>query len=147
MKAWVAVATLCCVVSAQAWAADEPAPTPSSQDTSMTVTKRGGTRFLTRSGWPFTQKNNIVTPMPLEEYLIGKLTEMNDQLRRMEQQLDAMERRLTQIENDRKAVQTRLQLLEGSLPAAQATREGIHGDTTQERKAPVGAQSGPQAGR
>ena len=119
---------LTCHHSVVSWAMD---------DSTMTVTKRGGTKFIFPTDWPTKKRGSAIVGVSLEEYLSGKFAEMNEQLHALQLKVTGLEDRVRKSEEDRKILQTRVQQLEGRgvPPLAQVIEGDIHADATKEHEA------------
>ena len=130
MRQWIIVSiTVGVLITSLGWAAEDKE--------TLTVTKRGGTRFLSLSDWPMKKRGGVSAAIPLEEYLSGKFADVHEQLRGMDQRVTQLETRLKQVEEEKALLQTRLQQVEGrAVPLSQETGGPIDASTTKSHEAP-----------
>ena len=105
----------------------------------VVVTERGGTRFLSLRDWPVKEEGNVVRPVPLEEYLSLKFTQVSDALGALERRLGTVEQKLQTMDQDRAELRERLRDLEAAVRqmGGQPTegKEEPDGHATKEREA------------
>lgn len=87
----------------------------------LTVTRKGGTRFLSLSDWPVTEKGGVMTVATLEEYLSLKFGQIRDRFEASNQRLEALERLLQAIQAKQEACSHAVQDLEQRIAAKEVT--------------------------
>jgi len=81
-------------------------------DDTVTVRTEGAHRLLLPKDWPVEQKDGLLNPVPIEQYLSMKFSQVASRLEELIQRLDAMNQRLRSVEETQKVLQARLRTLE-----------------------------------
>lgn len=100
------------LASQSAWsaAADEKKDTASEAKTAK------GLHFKVPPDWPIEERNGVVGPIPLEEYLDRKFSGLESRMRTLEQQMSSLELRLRVVEEKQKAAGSTSGLRSGEGP-------------------------------
>lgn len=69
----------------------------------------GGHRFQVPADWPIEERNGLVGPIPIEEYLGRKFQTLEARLQMLDQQLTGLDVRLRVLEEQAKQAQRPLQ--------------------------------------
>ena len=64
-----------------------------------TVKTEKNLRFQVPQDWPIEERNGVIGPIPIEEYLSRKFADVNVQLTSLNQQMNLLEARLQKTEN------------------------------------------------
>jgi len=95
-RALAAVLVLGLLAAADARAAADEA---GAGDAAATVVKtKDGLRFTVPPDWPIEERNGVVAPIPVEEYLGRKFAGMESRLRTLEQQVNSFDLRIRVLE-------------------------------------------------
>ncbi len=82
----------------------------------MSKTERG-LHFKVPADWPVEERNGIVSPVPIEEYLSRKFSAITSRFNVLEERVNTLEKRLRASEKE-------TQRLKESLQALQKPKEG-----------------------
>ena len=83
-------------------------------DDEVVVRTEGAHRLLLPKDWPVEEQEGRFAPIPIEEYLSMKFSQVGATFDQITQRLDVLERRLQKLEEDHKTSQVRLRLLEAA---------------------------------
>jgi hypothetical protein len=76
---------------------------------------KSGLHFRVPADWPIEERNGVVAPIPIEEYLTQKFATMDARIRMLEQQVSGYDLRLRVLEEaNRSGGASRLRSGEGS---------------------------------
>lgn len=81
-------------------------------DDTVTVRTEGAHRLLLPNDWPVEQKDGLVNPVPVEQYLGMKFERVASRLDEIMQRMAAMDQRLRHVEEAQTTLQARLRALE-----------------------------------
>ncbi len=81
-------------------------------DDTVTVRTEGAHRLLLPNDWPVEQKDGLVNPVPVEQYLSMKFDQVASRLEEIMQRMAAIDQRLRSVEEAQKTLQARLRALE-----------------------------------
>lgn len=84
-------------------AADENTP---KEAVKMVVKSQNGLQFTVPEDWPVEERAGVVGPIPVEEYLTGKLNQVNAKLHSLERQVTSFEVRMRVLEEASKKRKT-----------------------------------------
>lgn len=56
-----------------------------------------GLRFTVPPDWPIEERNNVIAPIPIEEYLAKKFSEMENRLEALGRQMQTLEQRVSEL--------------------------------------------------
>ena len=97
------------------WAACAPLASTEDKtlsDDTVTIRTEGAHRLLLPNDWPVEQKDGLVNPVPIEQYLSMKFSQVASRLDAVAQRMASMDQRLRNVEEQQKTLQARLRTLE-----------------------------------